>query len=229
MKRWLCDYIKCSNRTHYCWQSNDELNKHYKLFNDMIIEWNQAIEKDETIVEHSSQSLKIKLYIMYETQDDSKEKSKKTASTEEVLSASISATMTSAAMTSAAMTLLSWSVSSWSSMLAIFSSYQMSTSTWNMSEFQTIMQYYQQSSSSSSVQQQQLSSLLSSDQQQQSMMQQQSSQRSLITKLISCSFTMNKFRQTTSQSLSSLVQMQDDDDKILLKYMIWQINQNKDQ
>ncbi len=72
MKRWLCDYTGCSNRTHYCWQPNGELNKHYKLFDDMVTAWNQAIEEDEATVEHPPQSLKIKLYTIYEAQSDNR-------------------------------------------------------------------------------------------------------------------------------------------------------------
>ncbi len=44
----------------------------------MIIVWNKIIKKDKIIIKNSSQLLKIKLYsIIYETQSNNKEKSKK--------------------------------------------------------------------------------------------------------------------------------------------------------
>lgn len=92
----------------------------------MVTAWNQAIEEDEATVEHSPQSLKIKLYIMYEAQSDNRGRNKKAASTEEASPASVPATPAAPAAP-AAMAPLPWGVSPWSTMPAMPSPYQMPT------------------------------------------------------------------------------------------------------
>ena len=145
MKRWLCDYTGCSNRTHYCWQPHGELNKHYKLFDDMVTAWNRAIEDEEATVDDPPQSLKIKLYSMYEIQDGNKGKSKKAAPTEQASSSSVSPTPATpaASAASAAMAPSPWGASPWPGMpMPLF--YQMPAPAWNMPGYQTSKQYCQQ-------------------------------------------------------------------------------------
>jgi hypothetical protein len=77
LKRWLCDYSKCLNRNHHCWQSLKNDNHHYKLFNDHIIRWNDAINQKLTTMKISSSDLKERLFLFDEKQRLIKKKNRK--------------------------------------------------------------------------------------------------------------------------------------------------------
>jgi hypothetical protein len=68
LKKWLCDYSKCSNRNHHCWQLLRNDNHHYKLFNDHIIKWNDAINQKLTTMKNFSFDLKERLFWFDEKQ-----------------------------------------------------------------------------------------------------------------------------------------------------------------
>ena len=47
MKRWACDYTRCQNRTHHCWQPEGKTQLHYRLASEHIKRWNAAISRGD--------------------------------------------------------------------------------------------------------------------------------------------------------------------------------------
>ena len=63
MKRWLCDFVECFNRSHYCWQFQNENNRHYKLWFNHISRWNRIISQHDVTIEDLFNDLKKRLYV----------------------------------------------------------------------------------------------------------------------------------------------------------------------
>ena len=221
MKRWLCDYIDCSNQNHHCYQSFDENDKHYKLYNDHIFSWNASISASDAIVDSLSLELKSRLYLM-------KNKKKKIDKKRDLkLNADQSSSATSI-QSSSATSIQSSSVTSIQSshmhaistnitLLAIFLSYnfQHYSSSFYQSIMSSIMHSYQQSSMHLSYQQVY-----------------QFSQSSLSSSSSSSSSSQSTNKSTSETPtidrifLSSSVRIDDDVDDLIQEFIYWQISKN---
>ena len=64
MKRWGCDSSSCANRGHFCWQPDDGINTHLKLFDYHVKAWNKALAsgKEDVSVERPPMKVKMELY-----------------------------------------------------------------------------------------------------------------------------------------------------------------------